>query len=232
MFATGFLGGKHPGTEAALWDKACAAGNARSCDVLARTLDVECQRNGAQSCLALGTLMNDGRGVPRNPVGAARSFRRACELGVEGACASLAGMVQTDGEGILAQLCGAGDGRTCFMLGALYFGGQGVARSLEHAAELFQQSCTAGFVRGCGQLGESYLFGEGVPKDFVKARLLLESACDGGYAEGCFNAGMIYRQGISTPKNEPAAQVRFRQGCVFGDQKACDAMGPTASAAR
>jgi hypothetical protein len=225
MVSTGFLGAKHPGSDPAVWEKACSAGDARGCDVLARTLDVQCQHNSANGCFALGVLLNGGKGLPRNPVGAGRSFKRACDIGMENACLSLANMVQTDGDGPLLEPCNSGDGKSCFMLGSLYYGGQGVSRNLEYSVTLFQKACAAGFTRGCGQLGESYLFGEGVPKDVVKARQILESACDGGYAAGCFNVGIMNRRGIASAKNEPLAQTRFRQGCDLGYRQACEALG-------
>lgn len=232
MISTGFLSAKHPGSDPAVWEKACSAGNARGCDVLARTLDVECQHNSANGCFSLGVLLNNGKGLPRNPVGAGRSFKRACDIGMENACLSLANMVQTDGDDPLLEPCNGGDGKSCFMLGSIYYGGQGVSRNLERSATLFQQSCTAGFTRGCGQLGESYLFGEGVPKDIGKARQILEKACDAGYGAGCFNVGIMDRQGIETPKSEPLAQTRFRQGCDLGYRQACEAIGQTSSSAK
>ena len=228
MFATGFIGGKHPGSDPAVWEKACAAGHAKGCEVLSRILDVQCQQNTASSCFTLGMLLSDGKRLPRNPTGAGRSFRQACDLGLESACSSLVTMVHTDGDVVLLQPCSNGDGRSCFMLGSLYYGGLGVSRNLEYSAALFQQSCTAGFTRGCGQLGESYLFGEGVPKDIIKARQILENACDAGYGPGCFNVGIMHRKGIDTPKNEPLAQARFRRGCDLGYGQACEALSSSA----
>ena len=232
MVFTGFLSAKHPGTDPAVWERACSAGNTRACDVLARTLDVRCQHNSASGCFSLGTLLSGGKGLPRDPIGAGRSFKQACDLGFESACSSLVNMVQTDGDGVLLEPCSRGDGRSCFMLGSLYYGGQGVSRNLERSATLFQQSCTAGFMRGCGQLGESYLFGEGVPKDMTKAREILENACDAGYGAGCFNVGIMHRQGIETPKNEPLAEARFRRGCDLGYPKACKALEAGSPVAR
>lgn len=232
MFATGFIAAKHPGSEPAVWEKACSAGRPKGCEVLSRILDVQCQHNSANDCFTLGMLLNGGKGLPRNPVGAGRSLKHACDLGLDSACGSVIEMVKTDGDEVLLEPCKNGDGRSCFMLGSLYYGGQGVSRNLEYSATLFQQSCAAGFTRGCGQLGESYLFGEGVPKDLVKARQILESACDGGYGPGCFNVGIMHRQGIETPKNEPLAQVRFRRGCDLGYQNACEALEPAPSSVK
>jgi hypothetical protein len=231
MMITGFLGGKQPGSDPAVWAKACEAGHTRGCQVLSHALDVQCQENSARGCFALGTLLSGGK-VPRNPVGAARSFGHACESGFQSACSGLANLVKTDGDGVLLQPCRHGDAASCFMLGSLYYGGLGVNRNLEYSATLFGQSCAAGFTRACGQLGESYLLGEGVPRDMVKARQILENACDAGYAPGCFNVGIMHREGIETPKNEPLAQARFRQGCDLGYQTACKALELTPSLAR
>ncbi|HLH42432.1 MAG TPA: tetratricopeptide repeat protein [Bryobacteraceae bacterium] len=232
MFATGFLGGKHPGSDPGFWEKACQAGRTKACQVLAHILDVQCQHNSARGCFHLGTLLSEGGRLPRDPFGAARSFKHACDIGLAAACDSVMNLAKTDGDDILLQPCKRGDGESCFMLGALYYGGQGVARNLEYSAALFQQSCDAGFARGCGQIGESYLFGEGVPKDIVKARRILESACDAGYAPGCFNVGVMHRQGIETPKNESLAEARFRRGCDLGYSEACQALDPSPSLAK
>jgi len=232
MVSTGYVGGKHPGSDIAFWEKNCAAGRARACRVEARTLDVECQNKSARGCFTLGTLLSQGAGIARDPVNAGRSLMRACDLGLDDGCNSVVNLVKTDGDGVLLPICQRGNGASCFMLGSLYYGGQGVTRNLDRAAALFQQSCAAGFTRGCGQLGESYLFGEGVPKDMVMARHFLDQACDGNYAPGCFNAGLIYRQGIATPRNEPLAEVRLRKACDLGYRNACDALAPASPVAR
>jgi len=230
MFATGFIGAKHPGSDPAVWEKACTSGNRRACDVLARTLDVQCQHNSASGCFALGTLLTDGKRISRNPMGAARSLGRACDIGSQGACTSLVSLVASDGETVLQQPCDQGDATSCFMLGSLYAVGQSVARNPERSAALYQRSCDAGFMRACGMLGEAYISGEGVPRDMIKAREILEGACSGRYARACFNVGIIHREGIETPRNVPLAQARFRQGCEMGFKDACDALDPAASA--
>jgi TPR repeat protein len=232
MLVTGFLGGKHPGGDAAFWEQSCDAGRTASCRVQAHLLDTQCQANSSPGCFTLGTLLSGGKGLPRDSISAARSFTRACGLGFESACSSIVSLVKTDGDGVLLQPCGRGDGESCFMLGSLYYGGQVGSRNLQYSATLFQQSCTAGFARGCGQLGESYFFGEGVPKDMIKAGQLFENACDGGDGSECFNLGVMHRDAIATPKNESLAQARFRRGCDLGYQAACEALGSKPSTAK
>jgi hypothetical protein len=232
MVVTGFLGGRHPGGDPAFWEKACEAGRPEACRTEAHLLDVQCQANSALGCSTLGMLLSGGKGLPRDSIGAARSFTHACGLGVESACNSIVNLVKSDGDGVLLEPCSRGYGESCFMLGSLYYGGQEGNRNLQYSATLFEQSCTAGFTRGCGQLGESYLFGEGVPKDMIKARRFLEKACDGGYAPECFNLGLMHRNGVATPKNEPLAQARFRRGCDLGYQAACEALVRTPASAK
>ena len=221
MAATGYVGGKHPGSDPAFWQKPCEAGRAEACTVLGRSLDVECQHNSAQGCFSLGVLLTGGR-LPRNPIGAARSFGHACEIGSTDACNSLTNLVKSDGDSVLLEPCNHGDAPSCFLLGSLYYEGRGVNRDLARAVSLYQQSCTAGLTRGCGALGESYLVGDGVPRDTIKARQILERACDAGYAQGCFNVGVMHREGIETRKNPALAQARFRQACDLGYKPACE----------
>ena len=229
MVVSGFMRDTHPGTNPALWEQSCSSGNSRSCGVLARMLDNLCQRNSGESCFRLGTLLSEGKQLTRSPIGAARSLAKACDLGSQGACGSLLGLLQSDGETVLQQPCNQGDATTCFMLGSMYALGQSVSRSPERAASLYQQSCGMGFVRACGMLGESHITGDGVPRDMTKARQILERACTAGYGPACFNAGIIHREGIETPKNLPLAQALFRQGCDRGFQNACQALEPAGS---
>ena len=109
-----------------LGKKPARRGTREAAEVLAHILDVQCQHNSASGCFTLGTLLSDGKGLPRDPIGAGRSFKQACDLGLESACSSLVNMVHTDGDGVLLEPCSHGDGRSCFMLGSLYYGGQGV----------------------------------------------------------------------------------------------------------
>ena len=230
MTITGFLGCKQPGADPAFWEKACEAGRGKACRILAHTLDVRCQDNSARGCFTLAMLLNDGKELPRDPIGAARSFGHACDIGFPLACVNLVDLVKRDGEGVLSQPCNRGDGESCVILGLLYRRGQGVSRDDARAVPLFQQSCTTGFPRGCGLLGESYLFGLGAAKDMTQAKNILEKACDVGDGPSCFNIGLMHRQGIATPKNETLASARFRQGCDRGFQTACRALEPPPAA--
>jgi TPR repeat protein len=67
----------------------------------------------------------------------------------------------------------------------MYRDGEGVAKNLDRAADLFKRACDGGGAVGCEDLGSMYLHGDGVPKDRNLAANLFKKACDGGLNRGC-----------------------------------------------
>lgn len=223
MTFTGFLGGKQAGSTPAFWMKACEEGRWHACKTLAHSLDVACQNNSGPGCFSLGMLLNDGKEVPRNPSGAARSFSRGCDLGLPYSCMSLASLVRADGSDLLAVPCQHGDMQSCLTLGQLYLRGQGVARNEASALDFFRKACSTGSPRGCGMLGESYLFGQGTSVNLSTAKESLEKACELGDAPSCYNTGLMYRLGQAAQKDEAMALKRFTRACGLGFRLGCRA---------
>ena len=224
MSVTGFVGGKQPGSSPAFWENACEQGRWHACRTFAHSLDIACQGNSGPACFTLGMLLNDNKEVPRDAPGAARSFGRACDLGLPYGCMSLSSLVSTDGSGVLSVPCQHGDGVSCSTLGTLYLRGQGMARDQARALDLFRKSCAAGWPRGCGLLGESYLFGQGASINLTTARETLEKACALDDPPSCFNTGLMYRQGAGGAKDELLAEKRLEQSCAGGFRLACQAL--------
>jgi Sel1 repeat len=209
MWATGFVGARHPGADSEFWLKACRDGRPNACRTLVRTATISCQHGSSRACITMGVLLNDGSLIPRNALESAKDFGRACDLGLRYGCDSLASLVQKEGQAPLRSSCGRGDGESCFILGSLHYAGRGVPRDYEGAAALFRQSCTGGWWRGCGALAECYRAGLGTARDPEAALSYFEKACNAGLAPSCFAAGAIYR----TTNRETLARERFRQAC-------------------
>ena len=116
MFATGYLGGKHPGSDPAFWEKSLLRGAHGSLPGPGphsrRTVPAE-----LRSRLLRSGNTDDRREGSRNPIGAARSFGRACEIGLADACSSLANLVKTDGDGVLPNPVAVGTERAVSCLG-------------------------------------------------------------------------------------------------------------------
>ena len=163
---------------------------------------------------------------------AGKNFGRACDLGLEAGCASLAEFVQHSGQDVFLRSCGGGDGVSCFILGWQMDKGLGVAVDPARAAVLFERSCAAGWARGCFTLGEFYRQGEGVPVDPARAMDNYAKGCDGGNAPSCLGAAVLYRRGIGVTPNEIAAGQLIERACQLGLRDACpDGRNPGMAAA-
>ena len=209
MAGTGFVGGRHPGSDAEFWHRACDEGRRNGCQTWVHTLSVSCLHGSGRACLTLGTLRDEGRAAPRDLAEAGKDYGRACDLGIRNACSLLVQLVSRNGARVFQPACDGGDGESCFVLASLYHAGGGVPRDYPRAAELFGKSCRQGWPRGCGGLGECYAGGRGVAEDPARAVEYFEQACRGGIAASCFAAGEIYR----ARQNQDLAKKRFQQAC-------------------
>ena len=159
--------------------------------------------------MALGVAENDGHMIPRDPVQAGKLFAHACELKLSSGCSGILQVVSENNGAFFQNACEHGDGESCFLLGSLYFAGQGVPREPSRAFALLQQSCSDGWMRGCSGLAECYRAGAGTPVDNFKAIAEFDNGCKGGIASSCFSASAMYR-GMN---DSAAAQNRLREGC-------------------
>ena len=211
MMTTGFVGGRHPGSDPDFWRQACEEGRRDACATWTRTLNLMCQHDSAGACFTLGTVAGEGRIVPQDTYQAGKRFGRACDLGSAEGCLSLIALVRADGPDRFLKACNTGDGESCFIVGSLYHAGQGVPKDDSHAIALFRQACSNGWWRGCGRLAESYRSGQGIAADAGQAIEYFEKACRGGLAASCFAVAKMYR----SMSDETLAQQRFRQACEF-----------------
>ncbi len=221
MAATGFVGADHPARDPAFWRRACDQNLRDGCETWAKMLDFHCPRD-ASSCLTLGSMFEEGKLVPRDAAGAAKSYARACNLGMRLACESLKNLVRAGGEQALLDACDEKhDGTACFILAQLRGGGFGVSVDKSAAFALFEKSCEHGWARGCARLGDAYLTGEGTPVDPAKALASFESGCEGADAASCAAAAGLYERGTGTAKNEALAASRSSRACGYGLRASC-----------
>ena len=223
MMSTGFLskGKNHPGGDPKHWQRACDAGNHAGCETWARVLNSMCESDNADACLKVAEILNTGRIISRDPARAGVTFGRACDLGSTQGCNELMEFVHKDGKEALDKSCQRGDGASCFVLGSLYSGGNGLPQDPKRAFELFGRSCDTGWWRGCGRLGVSYLVGQGTPIDTAKGVSNLEKGCRGENAASCYEVARVYWEGTSGPREPALAGERLAKACRLGLQTAC-----------
>lgn len=227
MMGTGFLtkGKAHPGGDPEHWHRACMQGEHKACETWVRTLNVACQDDRGAECLTLGQVLSEGRLVKHNAALAGVAFGHGCDLGASGACSKLIELVGGDGKDALLQACGHSDGASCFLMGSLYSGGNGVPKNDALAFKLFRMSCELEWWRACGRLGVSYLVGQGTSADVSKAMKNFETGCQGRNAASCLEAGKLYLQGNAGLRDINLARKRFEEACELGLATACPQTG-------
>src|ERR1700683_4916588 len=152
MSATGFLGSSIPGANPEFWREACVQGRPTACQSWIREMNISCFHGSGSACMLSGAALDQGQMLPRDAAAAGKDFAHACELGLPTGCAGLLKLVTESKGSSFESACNHGDSESCFLLGSLYFAGQGVAKDPAQAFALLGKSCALGWSRGCGGL--------------------------------------------------------------------------------
>ena len=81
-------------------------------------------------------------------------------------------------------LANQGHAESQYIIGELYFSGDGVDKDPDEAIKWFQKSAAQGYRYGQYRLGMRYFMGDAVKRDLDKARLLLRKAAEQEHAGG------------------------------------------------
>ncbi len=150
MSATQGVGDRHPGQWVPFWQQACADGRPYACPYLADMQLTYCRAGSPWACNEAGllhiTLARSGEDFRRSdPLDAAGSFRRGCDLGFQPACDNL------------AELTG---GRSSFERGPpglddlpIVLRGTKGPITDRSPASLYARACSQGWPDACGRTG-------------------------------------------------------------------------------
>ena len=150
---------------------------------------VSAHSGDAAACYALGRAYEEGDGVPKLELEAARWIALAAEGGIP-------------------------DAR--IRMGELYLTGRGTERDPEAAFRLFDLAAREGDLRGEYCKGLCYLWGHGVLRDPERACECLRIAAEGGYAPASYRLGLQYRSGEGVPRNHRTAVAWVYRACALG----------------
>jgi len=234
-----------------LFDRACNAGHATSCDNVgalylngttgvprdmdkgASALQRGCDVGRPSACKGVGIYYRH-MAVPKNPGKAVAPFGKACQLGSAEGCGQLSGMYEL-GEGVAQDwtkslsygemACEGGRPVSCDNVGIMYENGSGTTKDDGKAAEAYAKGCRGDYALSCHRLGYVMLFGTDVAKDEGKAVVLFRKSCEGGIMEGCKNLASMLAGGQGVPKDEKEAVSLFRKACDGEFASACSALG-------
>jgi uncharacterized protein len=149
-----------------------------------------------QAQVALGQMLLDGAGVPRDPERALAWFLRAAEAGsAEGM--NMAGRCLENGWGALVDLAAAarwyrqsaaqGYDWGEYNYANMLFDGRGVARDLEAAVQGYRRAAARGNARAMNLLARCLEEGWGAPRDPAAARAWYRRSAEAGYFRARFN---------------------------------------------
>lgn len=199
----------------------------------------QCLNGNARSCQVLATSV-DAPGPQRNDALAADMYERACKGGIGAACVRAVrlldfGINVTDEharhlDALLDKGCAAGEAASCLKLAKRLMAGNRADKNTR-AGPLFDQACRSGIAEGCTGLGLLSVSqadaGLGNPTD-LQAIGLIKRGCDGGDLAGCVLLGDLYLDGTAgaTPDDNVAREL-FKKACDSDYLPGCSALGGT-----
>ena len=139
-----------------------------------REFNSSAQEGDAYSQFFLGSMYEEGQGVPKNDAEAVRWYRRAAEQGVAEAQSNL---------------------------GLIYAEGRGVPKNDAEAVRWFRRAAEQGHVVAQFNLALMYRDGRGVPKNDAEAVRWYRRAAEQGDADAQLNLGFMYAEGRGVPRN-------------------------------
>lgn len=203
----------------------------------AQAYEVACDAGYGRACAALGLLVQDGRGTPRDTDRASKLYDRACRNGAGVGCFNL-GLMALSGTGVARdkaaaevqfvrarevylKACDGGDGGACVNLGFLYEQGYGVEKDAAKARAFDEKGCAAGEQDACASAALIALQG-----GEAKAATALEETCKKKSPVGCRILAQVWFRGeYGVEKDVDGALEAAKRGCQFGERAACAFLG-------
>jgi eukaryotic-like serine/threonine-protein kinase len=118
-----------------------------------------------------------------------------------------------------------GDREAQFILGWLYYNGQGVERSEETAVSWFKKAAEQNHVSAELNLADMYEAGVGVPKSYEEAFNWNRKAADQGNAEAQNRVGFAYSKGLGTQRDDLQAVIWFEKAAKQNFARALKNLG-------
>jgi uncharacterized protein len=107
-----------------------------------------------------------------------------------------------------------------YMLGYIYFNGEGVPQDYATAASWWAKAAEKGLAHAQARLGIMYSEGRGVAQDHAAAVNWFRKAAERGYVEAQVLLGLKYWLGQGVPQDHVLAHMWFNLAAVGGDKDA------------
>jgi TPR repeat protein len=221
------------GGDAKSCERACKGGDGVSCTVRGLLAPAQGKTWWDQGCTAGETfgcklVAQLAEKPPQDLAFAAATYRKACGMGSETACARV-GMSREDKVAVAKYPARLVDAirtacskqkhpQSCTELGALYITGNGVAVDEPTGMTALDGACTAGEQWACSNLGIQL----GRAKDSAATgAMLLEKACSSGISHACFHLGLALHGSKFLAHDLGRAAKVLEKACDLGQALAC-----------
>ena len=175
----------------------------------------------------IAKMYENGWGVSKDEVEAARWYRKAAEQGYLKAQNNL-GQAYRNGRGVRKDYAEAmfwfrkaaaqGDARAQFNIGCLHLNGEGVKKDYAEAMRWFRKAAEQGDPQAQFSVARMYFMGWAVTNDEREAVKWCRKAADQDYANAQYVLGLCYAEGNGVAKDSQEAANWYRkaaeQGCV------------------
>jgi len=200
---------------------------------------VTAQRGGepphdAEGLYTAALRLDAGDGTPEDPVGAARLFEQAAELGHVNAMVRL-GELREQGRGVptdpaaaarLYKRAGAlGSARALTRLAAMSLDGHGVAQDNHEAAALYRQAAALGSPAAAYALARMLDKGIGMPRQLGEAAKFYGHAADKGHPQAMSALATMLEFGEGIDKDVPLAVTWYHKAAEAGDAAGMTGLG-------
>jgi TPR repeat protein len=150
-------------------------------------------------------------------------MKRAADAGFLPAVKEYAGILlrgegaQRSPELALRAFEGADDDESRYMVGRIWYDGDGVSQKFGRALQSYLRAHEAGFVEATCDLAHMFLHGRGVAVDVPRAVKLYREAAARGCSTADLNLGILYDRGTHVSKNAKLAADYFRRASDAGN---------------
>jgi len=111
----------------------------------------------------------------------------------------------------------AGVSRAMFSIGAVYLGGDVLAKDTDQAMAWFRKAAEAGEVDAMYDIGSMYYGGEGVSTNYTEAMKWFRKAAGAGNSGAMYDIGAMYDNGQGVSRDEDQAREWMRRAADAGN---------------
>ena len=112
-----------------------------------------------------------------------------------------------------------------FLVGVMYFEGQGVKQDDFEAVKWYRKAAEQGDADAQYNLGVMYRVGQGVKQDYFEAMKWYRKTAEQGNSKAQVILGLAYIYGKGVQVNKPLAKEWFGKACDNGEKKGCEYYG-------